>query len=178
MNRLMYYLPLVLLGILAVYFSAGLGRNPATLESVLINQQVPEFSLPPIEGSSKGIAKVDLKDQVVLVNIFGSWCKACWIEHPFLIDLKEKGVVPVYGINWRESNRQAGPRWLKKFGDPYTLIGDDPKSKGAIAFGVSGAPETFFVNKHGIIRYKHMGPITEQNWNDTLKPILEALRKE
>ena len=94
------------------------------------------------------------------------------------MDLKEKNIVPVYGIDWREPDRQAGPRWLKKFGDPYTLIGDDPKSRGAIAFGVTGAPETFFVDKKGVIRYKHLGPITEQNWSRTLKPILEALRKE
>ena len=177
-SRLAYYLPLVLLGILAVYFAAGLGRNPATLESVLINQKVPEFNLAPIEGSSKGLSNADLKNQVVLVNIFGSWCVSCRIEHPFLMDLKEKNIVPVYGIDWREVDRQAGPRWLKKFGDPYTLIGDDPKSRGAIAFGVTGAPETFFVDKKGVIRYKHLGPITEQNWSRTLKPILEALRKK
>ena len=86
--------------------------------------------------------------------------------------------MPVYGIDWREPDRKAGPRWLKKYGDPYTLIGDDPISKGAIAFGVTGAPETFFVDKNGLIRYKHMGPITAQNWSRTLKPILERLRKE
>ena len=178
MNRFAYYTPLVLLGVLAVYFAAGLGRDSQTLQSVLINQKVPEFSLQPIEGATKGLSSADLKNQVVLVNIFGSWCVSCRIEHPFLMELKEKNIVPVYGIDWREVNRQAGPRWLKKFGSPYTLIGDDPKSRGAIAFGVTGAPETFFVDKQGVIRYKHMGPITEQNWNDTLKPILDELKKQ
>ncbi len=177
-NRWAYYIPLVLLGILAVYFAAGLGRDPRTLESVLINKKVPEFSLAPIKGSTQGFSNADLKNEVVLVNIFGSWCVSCLIEHPFLMKLKEENIVPIYGIDWREQTVDAGPRWLKKHGDPFTLIGNDPKSRGAIAFGVTGAPETFFVDKHGIIRYKHMGPITQQNWDDTLKPILDALRKE
>lgn len=178
MSRLAYFFPLLLLGVLAVYFAAGLGRDPKTLQSVLINQQVPTFDLVPIEGSSKGLSNADLKNQAVLVNVFGSWCVACLTEHPFLMALKEKNTVPVYGIDWREPNRQAGPRWLRKYGNPYTLIGDDPISRGAIAFGVSGAPETFIIDNKGLIRYKHIGPITEQNWNETLKPILETLRNE
>ena len=178
MNRLAYFIPLLLLGVLAVYFAAGLGRDPRTLDSVILNQKVPSFSLPAIEGSSKGLSNADLGNEVVLVNIFGSWCVACRIEHPFLMELKVKNVVPIYGIDWREPDRKAGPRWLKKYGSPYTLIGDDPQSRGAIAFGVTGAPETFFVDKKGIIRFKHIGPITAQNWNDTLKPVLDKLRKE
>ncbi len=94
------------------------------------------------------------------------------------MDLKERNIVPIYGIDWREPDRKSGPRWLKRYGNPYTIIGDDPKSKGAISFGVTGAPETFIVDKKGVIRFKHMGPITKLNWNDTLKPILEKLRKE
>jgi cytochrome c biogenesis protein CcmG, thiol:disulfide interchange protein DsbE len=178
MNRLAYFVPLLLLGVLAVYFAAGLGRDPRTLDSVLLNQKVPIFSLPAIEGTSKGLSNADLGSEVILVNIFGSWCVACRIEHPFLMELKEKNVVPIYGIDWREPDRKAGPRWLKKYGNPYTRIGDDPQSRGAIAFGVTGAPETFFVDKKGVIRFKHIGPITAQNWNDTLKPVLDKLRKE
>ena len=92
------------------------------------------------------------------------------------MELKKKGVIPIYGINWREQNQDDGPRWLKKFGNPYNLIGDDPKSRGAIAFGVTGAPETFLVDRSGVIKLKHMGPITRQNWNDTLKPAIDKLR--
>lgn len=176
MKRLTYFLPLVLLAILAAYFSAGLGRDPQTLDSVLINKKVPEFSLPPIKGFSAGLSNNDLLNKVVLVNIFGSWCVSCRIEHPFLMELKKKGVIPIYGINWREQNQDDGPRWLKKYGNPYDLIGDDPKSRGAIAFGVTGAPETFLVDQKGIVRLKHMGPITQQNWNDTLKPAIDKLR--
>ena len=177
-SRWTYFIPLILLGFLAVYFAAGLGRNPKTLGSVIINQKVPEFSLAPIEGSAKGFSNLDLENQISLVNIFGSWCVSCRIEHPFLMDLKERNIVPIYGIDWREPDRKSGPRWLKRYGNPYTIIGDDPKSKGAISFGITGAPETFIVDKKGVIRFKHMGPITKLNWNDTLKPILEKLRKE
>ena len=101
MKRLAYFLPLVLLAILAAYFSAGLGRDPQTLDSVLINKKVPEFSLPPIRGFNAGLSNNDFLNKVVLVNIFGSWCVSCRIEHPFLMELKKKGVIPIYGINWR-----------------------------------------------------------------------------
>ena len=175
-KRLIYFVPLVLLAILAAYFSAGLGKDPQALDSVLINKKVPDFSLPPLKGFNAGLSTNDLKDKVVLVNIFGSWCVSCRIEHPFLMNLKKNNVIPIYGINWRERNQEDGPKWLEKFGNPYNLIGDDPKSRGAIAFGVTGAPETFLVDQSGIVRLKHMGPITQQNWNDTLKPAIDKLR--
>ena len=177
-SRWPYYAPLIILGILGFYFTAGLGKNPAEVKSVLINKRVPEFSLPPIKGHLTGFSSSDLKQQVVLVNIFGSWCVSCQIEHPFLMELKKTSAIPIYGINWREPDRTAGPKWLKKYGNPYTKIGDDPKSVGAIAFGVMGAPETFIVDKTGIIRFKHAGPITKENWNKNLKPILEELNKK
>lgn len=178
LRRLGFILPLGILAVLTVWFSLGLMRDPQFLPSVLINTPVPEFDLPAIEGQDKGFSNADIKGQVSLVNVFGSWCVACREEHPFLMQLKRDNVVPIYGINWREENRRDGPRWLKRFGDPYTLIGDDPKSLGAIAFGVTGAPETFIVDKKGVIRYKHQGPITPQNWSRILFPIVEKVRAE
>ena len=177
-SRWPYYAPLIILGVLVSYFAASLGQNPAEVKSVLINKTVPEFVLPPIEGNFNGFSSSDLKGDIVLVNIFGSWCVACRIEHPFLMQLKETNTIPIYGIDWREPDRTAGPKWLKKYGNPYTRIGDDPKSLGAIAFGVTGAPETFIIDKNGIIRFKHIGPITKKNWNKTFKPILEELEKK
>ena len=94
------------------------------------------------------------------------------------MELKEQNIIPVHGIDWRELDRQTGPRWLKKFGNPYTLIGDDPKSRGAIAFGVTGAPETFIVDKTGVIRFKFAGPMSPQIWNEKLFPIVQRLRKQ
>ena len=177
MKRLIYILPLAAFVVIAAYLGVGLTRDPHTLPSVLIDQDVPPFSLAAIEGREKGFSSADLVGKVSLVNVFGSWCAACRIEHPFLMKLREDGVVPIHGINWREENRQAGPAWLARFGDPYTLIGDDPKSKGAIAFGVTGAPETFIVDARGVIRYKHVGPITPEVWESTLWPLIQELRK-
>jgi len=178
MKRLGYFVPLAVLAVLAVYFSLGLGRDPAVLPSALINTPVAKFDLPPIEGKSKGFSNTDLKGTVSLVNVFGSWCVACQVEHPFLMELAKKNVLPIHGIDWRETDRKAGPAWLKRFGNPYTLIGDDPKSRGAIAFGVTGAPESFIVDKEGVIRFKHTGPLDEKIWANTIMPIVEELRQQ
>ncbi|MDP7573457.1 MAG: redoxin domain-containing protein, partial [Myxococcota bacterium] len=112
------------------------------------------------------------------VNIFGSWCIACKIEHPFLMKIKKENRVPLHGIDWREKTPDDGPDWLNKTGDPYTLIGDDPESKGAIAFGVTGAPETFVVDKNGVIRFKRIGPMDQTVWDQQIAPIIERLRRE
>ena len=176
-KRLLFLTPILVLGVLAIYFTLGLQRDSKILPSVLINTPVPEFSLAAIEGAEQGFSSLDLKGKVTLVNIFGSWCYACLAEHPFLMQLTKNKVLPIYGIDWREQDRTSGPRWLKRRGNPYVLVGDDPKSRGAIAFGVTGAPESFIVDKAGIIRYKHIGVINEANWNQTLFPIVQKLRQ-
>jgi len=175
-SRLPYLLPLALFLALAAYFWIGLGHDPAELPSALIDQPVAEFALPPIEGRERGFTSEDLRGQVSLVNVFGSWCVACRVEHPFLMQLKQRGAVPIHGIDWREKDRTAGPAWLARHGDPYTLIGDDPDSRAAIAFGVTGAPETFIVDAAGVIRYKQVGPITPEVWEQTLWPIIRRLQ--
>ena len=130
-----------------------------------------------IEGEIKGFSNSDLKGRVSLVNVFGSWCAACQEEHGFLMKLSRQNIIPVYGIDWREADRKAGPAWLKRYGNPYTLVGDDPKSLGAIAFGVTGAPESFLIDKDGVIRFKHTGPITHEIWTKKFSPIISELRK-
>ena len=165
--------------VLAGYFAVGLTKDPRKMPSMLDGKPVPEFTLAALQGrDNKGFKHTDLLGDVALVNVFGSWCVACLIEHPFLVHLKNNDLVPVHGIDWREEDPAAGPLWLKKHGDPYTLAGDDPISKAAISFGVTGAPETFLVDKKGVIRYKHVGPINEKVWRDTLQPLIELLRKE
>jgi cytochrome c biogenesis protein CcmG/thiol:disulfide interchange protein DsbE len=176
-RRLPYLLPLAAFVVLAVYFWVGLGKDPNQIPSVLIDQPVPAFDLPPIKGQDRGFASADVLGQVSLVSVFGSWCVACRIEHPFLMQLKADNVIPVYGIDWREKDPDAGPAWLKKYGNPYTLIGDDPDSRAAIAFGVTGAPETFIVDAEGVIRYKQIGPLTPKIWKERLWPIVQELRQ-
>ncbi len=178
MKRLIFILPLVAFAIMAVYLGIGLTKDPRFLPSVLIDQEVPPFNLAAIEGRDRGFKHSDLAGDVSLVNVFGSWCVACRVEHPFLMKIKEQKLVPLHGIDWREENRQAGPAWLARFGDPYTLIGDDPASKAAIAFGVTGAPETFVVDKRGFIRYKLVGPLSQDVWDETIQPMIQELRKK
>ena len=178
MKKIFYFLPLVILAILAIYLIMGLGRNPQDLPSVLINKPIPAFELAPIKGQTKGLSNLDLLGQVTLVNIFGSWCEACRLEHGLLMKISKNNLVPIYGIDWQEPNNLVGPRWLKRLGNPYTLVGDDPKSRGAIAFGVTKAPESFVIDKNGVIRFKHTGRITENTWNNTVWPIIKDLRKQ
>lgn len=183
MNRLVYLIPLLVLLVVGGFSVAQLsrvssGQSVNVLQSVLINSEVPDFDLAPIQGRDRGWGTKDLLGQVTLVNIFGSWCVACQQEHPFLVRIRDQGLVPIFGIDWREKTPDAGPRWLAKYGDPYTLVGDDPKSKAAIAFGVTGAPESFIVDKQGVIRYKQIGPIDAQVWDETLWPLIEELQKQ
>jgi cytochrome c biogenesis protein CcmG/thiol:disulfide interchange protein DsbE len=176
LRRLLYLLPLLLFLGMAGYFWSGLGENPHDVPSVLIGQPLPAFTLAPLEGREQGLSSDAIKGQVALINVFGSWCVSCRLEHTFLERLKTDAGVPIYGIDWREKNRDAGPQWLKAYGDPYTRVGDDPDSRAAIALGVTGAPETFVVDRHGVIRYKQVGPITPEVWQQTLAPLIERLR--
>ena len=182
MKRFLYVIPLMVLLVVGGFSIMQLkqvsgGKSVNVLPSVLINREVPPFDLAPIQGHDKGFGSKDLLGQVTIVNLFGSWCVACQAEHPFLMTIKERGLAPIYGIDWREKNPDAGPKWLAKYGNPYTLIGNDPNSKAAIAFGVTGAPESFIVDKKGVIRYKQIGPITPEVWESTLWPLIQELRK-
>ena len=178
MKRSFFLLPLLLFLVVAGYFAVGLTQDLRAIPSVLIDQPVPNFDLPPIKGRTRGFSSADLKETVTLVNVFGSWCAACRVEHPFLMKLKRAGEIPIHGINWREPDKDAGPNWLAAYGDPYTLIGDDPRSLAAIAFGVTGAPETFLVDRRGVIRYKLVGPITPDIWQSTLKPLIAKVARQ
>lgn len=179
MNRILVLLPLAVFIFIAGYLAVGLTLDPQKLPSMLEGEPVPAFDLAALKGrDDKGFKNTDLKGDVSLVNVFGSWCVACRIEHPFLMQIKEKGIVPIHGIDWREPDEDAGPAWLKKHGDPYTLAGHDPHSKAAIAFGVTGAPETFVVDAEGVIRYKFVGPVNEEVWQETLAPLISHLREQ
>ena len=178
-KKLFYIIPFVTFVILAVYFYARLELKTPQLKSMLIGLAVPKFELAPIQGrDKKGFKHSDLIGNVSLVNIFGSWCAACLQEHPFLIKLKNTNFIPIHGIDWRETERFSGPEWLKRHGDPYTLVGDDPKSHAAIGFGVTGAPETFLIDQNGIIQHKQVGPLDEKVWNQDFLPIIKKLRQQ
>lgn len=179
MSRIFYLVPLILFVVLAAYFAVGLTKDPSKLDTdILTNQPMGNFNLIPVEGRTEGLTIDDVKGKVSLVNFFGSWCVACLQEHPFLLKLKAENTIPVYGVDWDEKNPKDVVRWLARHGDPYEKIGVDTTGATVIDWGITGAPETFVVDKQGIIRYKHLGPISEYSWNKTLWPLIQELRKQ
>lgn len=177
MKKLIYLVPVIVLAVIASMFMVGLGRDPKIVPSVLIDRPVPEFALEALPDRGRPLSSADLKGEVTLVNIFGSWCVACIAEHPVLVAIGKTGEVPIHGIAWREKDPRDAMRWLGRHGDPYDLVGHDADSRVAIDFGVTGAPETFVVDAGGVIRYKHIGPVTPEVWENTLKPLIAQLRK-
>lgn len=177
MKRFLLVAPLSLFLVLTIYFVVGLRRDPSSIPSVLIDRALPAFDLAAIEGHEKGFAAHDLDGKVAMINIFASWCISCMVEHPVLMELSAKEAVLLTGIDWKDKPGD-GARWLQRNGNPYALIGDDASGRTAIDLGVTGAPETFIVDKKGRIRYKQVGPITPQVWREKLKPMIEQLEQE
>ena len=176
-RRLLYIVPVVALAVIAGLLWVGLGRDPAVLPSTLIDRPLPAFQLQPIRpGETRGLQTTDLSGRPMLLNVFASWCVGCRVEHPFLMELEQQGVV-IQGLNWKDPPG-AGAAWLAEHGDPYARIGEDPDGRVGIDLGVSGAPETFIVDASGRVRHRHVGPITPEVWEGELRPILQALGAE
>lgn len=152
------WLPLAIFLVMAAFLGVGLFLDPREIPSVLIGKPVPDFDLPPVQGRKLGLATSDLKGEVTVVNFFASWCTACRAEHPLLMRLAASGIVPIHGINYKDQPADA-VRWLASLGDPYTRTGADIDGRVGIDWGVYGMPETFVIDKDGIIAYKHIGPI-------------------
>jgi cytochrome c biogenesis protein CcmG, thiol:disulfide interchange protein DsbE len=173
LRRLLFLLPLALFVVLAGYFGFGLFRDPALLPSALIDRPAPEFTLPGLTVQP-GLAKADLGGSVVLVNFFASWCAPCREEHPLLMRLAEEGRITLYGIDYKDKPDDAA-RLLAQLGDPYRRIGVDQAGRTAIDFGVYGVPETYIVDAAGRIRYRQVGPITADDYERKLLPLLKQL---
>ena len=175
-TRLAGYIPLLVFLVLAVFFAIGLTINPRDIPSPLIGKPVPEFSLPPVKGRSPGLSSADLRGRVSLVNVFASWCVACREEHPVLMGLKEKGLVPIFGINYKDKPDDAQV-WLNELGDPYARAGADISGRVGIDWGVYGVPETYVIDRDGRIAHKHIGAITPKALRETIMPIVNKLQK-
>lgn len=177
MRKAALFAPLVLFIIVGAFFAWGLTRDPSHIPSQLIDRPLPEFELPAVPGFAEGLSSDDFEGQVTLLNVFASWCVSCHIEHPLLMELSARDAVPIYGLNWKEIEPNDGKDWLDRFGNPYARIGDDRNGRVAIDLGVTGAPETFVIDKDGRVRFKVIGPITEQYWSETLAPLIEELER-
>lgn len=163
--------------VLTGLFGWGLFSSSGDLPSTLIQKPVPQFTLPPVKGRSEGLATKDLMGQVTLVNFFASWCVACRAEHPLFMEISRKGLVPLYGINYKDQPDDA-QSWLKDMGDPYGRIGADIKGRVAIDWGVYGIPETFVIAPDGTVAFKLVGAMTRETLDNKIMPIVEKLRAE
>ncbi len=180
-KRWPYLIPLVAVLALGGVFTKRLldverGLDPSLIPTVLLDTPMPAFDLPPLPGRGDGLRSDELMGEVSLINVWGSWCVACLAEHPVLIEIAKSGDVPIHGIAWRDDPAKS-LAWLDKQGDPYDKIGQDPQSKAAIAFGVVAAPETFLIDKQGVIRYKQTGPISLEDWRNKIQPLIAQLKK-
>jgi cytochrome c biogenesis protein CcmG/thiol:disulfide interchange protein DsbE len=173
MRRLVYVLPLIAFALVAAYLVLGLRHDPSLLPSALLDKPAPAFDLPGLEGKP-ALAKSDLAGRVVLVNFFASWCAPCRVEHPLLMRLAEDGKIALYGIDYKDKPEDAA-RLLAQLGNPYLRVGVDREGRIAIDFGVYGVPETYVVDKAGRIRYRQVGPISEDDLKGKLLPLLKQL---
>lgn len=169
-------LPLIFFIILVAVLAVGLTRDPRLVPSPFIGKPVPAFELPQLHDSEKTISSEDLKGRVSLLNVWASWCASCRLEHPLFIEIAKRDLLPVYGLNYKDA-REDAQRWLARLGDPYKGIVFDFSGTVAIDFGVYGAPETFVIDKDGVIAYKHIGPISTQDWENKILPLILKLQE-
>ena len=169
------YVALGLFLILLIFLGYGLTLNPREVPSPLIGKPAPVFRLPTVADPAKSVGTEDFSGKVTLLNVWASWCVSCRQEHPLLVELARKGSVPVYGLNYKDT-RQDARRWLTTFGDPYVASAFDEDGRVGIEWGVYGVPETFVIDRKGVIRHKLTGPVTPENWEKTLQPLIQRLQ--
>ena len=174
MNKIPFIIFVVFVALFSVVFLKG--KDPSIIESVMIGKAAPSFNLKPTLKGGKNFSNKDFKGKVSIVNVFASWCLACKVEHKTLANISKAEEVPLYGINYKDKPEDI-KNWLKKHGNIYNLIGADSDGRVSIDWGVYGVPETFIVDKEGIIRYKHVGPVTDEVYEETFKPLLRILKK-
>ena len=177
-RRLLYALPILLLVLFAWLAWRGLApdRDPSALPSALIGKPVPQLSLPPLDPATGTLATGDMTGHVTVINFFASWCLPCKAEHPLLFQLGKDYGVPVYGIAFKDRPQDTAA-YIKELGSPYAKIGLDESGRTGLDFGLMGVPETFIVDKTGIIRYRLPMPIDPDRMKDEIGPLLKSLQQ-
>jgi cytochrome c biogenesis protein CcmG/thiol:disulfide interchange protein DsbE len=170
-RALRYLLPLAVFAAIAFFLWRGLSLNPREVPSPLIGKPAPEFDVPLLGDETKTLSSAQLRGKVYLLNVWGSWCVSCREEHPVLVELAKRGTIQIYGLNWKDKPADA-TAWLARFGDPYVASGVDADGKVAINFGVYGAPETYLIDREGVIRFKQTGPLTWKVIEERIVPLL------
>ena len=170
-----YLLPLGLFLGLVVIFIYGLQNDPTRVPSPLIDKPAPAFNLPTLHQPDKNISIDDLKGKVTLINVWASWCAACRVEHPVFVEAaKTNQNLNLYGLNYKDMRPEA-LKWLNNLGDPYKASAYDESGSIGIDYGVYGVPETFVIDKSGIIRYKHIGPVSKDQFETIILPLVKEL---
>lgn len=173
MNRIALFVPLVVFAILSLFLLKGLDRDPTELPSALVGEPFPSFTLPSLANDQEMLSERDLDSQVVLVNVWATWCFACRIEHPMLNQLAAEGIA-IIGLNYKDQDQQA-IQWLKQKGNPYVFNIVDAQGSLGFDLGVTGAPETYLVDAQGIIRYRRVGVVDQRVWDDEMSSLYQQL---
>lgn len=172
--RIRYAVPAILLLVIATFLGIGLTQNPSLVPSPLIGKTAPPIVLPEVANPERTFDSAALHGKVWLLNVWASWCVSCRQEHPLLMALSSQTGVPLYGLDY-EDTRGAAMQWLSTAGNPYRSIANDPKGKVGMNFGVYGVPETYVIDKQGVVRYKQVGPLSPQVVEHTILPLVARL---
>jgi cytochrome c biogenesis protein CcmG/thiol:disulfide interchange protein DsbE len=173
---LRYLIPLGIFLVLVIFFAVGLQLDPREVPSPLIDKPAPAFEVAQLHRPEARIGTDQLRGQVWLLNVWASWCFACRSEHPHLVELSRQKLVPIYGLNYKDERADA-LRWLQQFGDPYTVSAHDLDGRVGLDYGVYGVPETFLIDRDGVIRHKHIGPLNPDIINNTIMPMVRQLQQ-
>lgn len=170
-----FLIPLAMFVVLVGFLLVGLNLNPRQVPSPLVGKPAPEFQLQQLHDTGKTLTSRDNLGKVWLLNVWASWCVSCRDEHPVLVELAKTGIVPVYGLNYKDE-RDDALQWLRQFGDPYTVSIVDREGRTGIDYGVYGVPETYVIDKEGVIRYKQIGPVTVEALQSKILPLVRELQ--
>jgi cytochrome c biogenesis protein CcmG, thiol:disulfide interchange protein DsbE len=171
-----FVIPLAVFIVLVAFLAIGLGHDPRTVPSPLIGNPAPDFQLAQLHEATKTFTPKEMRGQVWLLNVWASWCVSCRDEHPLLVELGRSKTIPIYGLNYKDQRADA-LAWLSEFGDPYVLSATDTDGRVGIDYGVYGVPETYLIDKNGVIRHKQVGPVTAEILQKEILPRAEELRK-
>ncbi len=174
MKYVRFLIPLAIFLVLVVFLGAGLSLDPKEVPSPLINKPAPAFALTLLDNPEKTIRRDDMLGKVWMLNVWASWCVACREEHPLLVAFSRKKLLPVYGLNYKDE-RMAGMKWLSSFGNPYDASLFDHDGRVGIDYGVYGVPETFIIDREGVVRFKQIGPVTEEVLRTKIEPLVRKL---
>jgi cytochrome c biogenesis protein CcmG/thiol:disulfide interchange protein DsbE len=169
-----FLVPLAMLALLAVLLGRGLSLNPREVPSPLVGKAAPDFTLPRLDDAARNVKRDDLKGRAWVLNVWASWCAPCREEHPLWVDFARRSKVTIVGLNYKDQRGNALP-WLRQLGDPYAMSLYDGDGKVAIDWGVYGVPETFVMDRQGIVRFKHVGPVTPEVMREKIEPLLKAI---